>query len=150
MRFQIEHRIGVQSPASAVWRHLGDFTAWPEWNPMYPKASGRLQIGAPLSLDEVVPGSRSEAITASVVDWVPEAQIVWTRKMWGGMVQRTRYFEIQALTEQGCVFSNGELFEGFAARFIPRRVRRALRNGFTGVGESLKARSEASSPEAAP
>ena len=63
--------------------------------------------------------------------------------MWGGLVQRTRYFEIQALTETACVFSNGELFDGYVARFIPRRLRRTLRSGFVQVGEALKARAEA-------
>ena len=83
MRFQIEQRIGVRAPASEVWRHLGDLDAWPQWNPMYPQVSGRLQIGATLSLEEVVPGEKPERITPSIVDWVPESQLVWTRKALG-------------------------------------------------------------------
>ncbi len=146
MRFQIEHRIGVQTPASEVWRHLGEIAAWAEWNPMYPQASGRLRIGETLSLSEAVPGQPPEPIAPTVVDWVPDAQIVWTRKMWGGLVRRTRYLEIQALTEQACVFSNGEMFEGRAARLAPRSLRRALKRGFAAVGEAMKARAEAQAP----
>ena len=142
MRFQIEHRIGVQAPAAEVWAHLGDLANWPAWNPMYPKASGRLRIGEVLAVDEATPDMGVEAIAPSVVDWVPDAQIVWTRKFWGGLVQRTRYFEINALTDQGCVFSNGEMFDGRIARFVPRQLRRRLKRGFVGVGEALKARIE--------
>lgn len=143
MRFQIEHRIGVQAPASQVWRHLADLPAWSEWNPIYPEISGRLQIGAPLTLREAAPGGGHEALTVTVVDWVPDSQIVWTGKAAGGLVRRTRYLEIQTLTETGSVFSNGELYEGFAARFIPRPLRRERRAQFARMGEALKARVEA-------
>ncbi len=109
---------------------------------MYPSASGKLQIGAPLTLTEVVSSQGSRQISPTVVDWVPNAQIVWTSKAWRGLLRRTRYLEIQTLTEEGCVFSNGELLEGFGARFVPRKQRRARREAFIQLGEALKARAE--------
>lgn len=148
MRVQIEHRIGVQVPASEVWRHLSDIPGWADWNPMYPDAAGKLQIGAVLQLTEVIPGDKPRKITPSVVDWVPDSQILWTQRVARGWLRRIRYLEIQTLTETACVFSNGEVYEGFFARFIPKKRRRALREGFTRLGEAMKARAEASAPDA--
>ena len=141
MRIQIEHRIGVQVPATEAWRHLSDLESWGAWSAMYPKASGKLQIGAPLTLTEVIPGDEPQDLTAQVVDWVPNAQIIWTHKS-GRFLRRIRYFELQTLTDDGCVFSNGEIYEGFGARFVSKDLKRALRQGFTELGEAFKAMAE--------
>jgi hypothetical protein len=127
MRIQIEHRIGVQVPAAEAWRHLSDLESWGTWSVMYPKASGRLQIGAPLTLTEVIPGDEPQDLTAQVVDWVPNAQIIWTLKA-GRFLRRIRYFELQTLTDEGC-----------GARYVSKDLKRAMRRGFTDMGEAFKA-----------
>lgn len=141
MRIQIEHRIGVQVSAWDAWSHLSDLQSWGRWNPMYPQVSGQLTIGAPLQLTEVIPGDEPEQITAQVVDWVPEAQIIWTFKA-GRFLRRIRYFELQKLNDGACVFSNGEIYEGLGARFVSRGLRRDLKQGFTQLGESFKTMAE--------
>ncbi len=109
---------------------------------MYPKASGILRIGAKLSLTEAVPGQPHDDIAPEVVDWVPDSQILWRSKTLGGLVRRLRYLEIEKLTDDGCIFSNGEVYEGLGVRFMPKDLRRGLRRGFTELGEALKAKME--------
>ena len=50
--------------------------------------------------------------------------------------------EIEALTETGCIFSNGEIFDGLFEPFLSRRLRRDLRAGFAAMGAAVKARAE--------
>ena len=141
MRFKIEYRIGVQAPAALVWEILSDLPAWDGWNPMYPQASGRLLIGEWLALTEQIPGHAARRITPTVVDWVPNAQVIWQDKM-PGLVRLTRYLEIETLTETGCIFSNGQILEGIGARFVPKPTRAAMRTAFTELGEAMKTRAE--------
>jgi hypothetical protein len=142
MRLRLEHRIGVRAPASEIWRVLADLNGWATWNPMYPQAAGILRIGAKLSLTEAVPGQPHDQITPEVVDWVPDSQILWRDKTLGGLVKRLRYLEIERLSEEGCIFSNGEVYEGLGVRFISKGLKTALRRGFTELGEALKAKVE--------
>jgi hypothetical protein len=143
MRFKIEHRIGVQRPAEQIWAAIYDLEAWKDWNPMYPQASGRLLISAPLTLTEKV-GEATETYQAVVGDWVPHAQLVWVRSSHHGLLRHVRYLEIEKLSEEGCIFSNGELFQGLlAGLLVPKARRRALRRAFAGLGEAVKARAEA-------
>jgi hypothetical protein len=139
MRVRFEHRIGIQAPASEIWQVLADLESWSAWNPLYPKAAGTLRIGAKLSLTEAVPGQPQDDIAPEVVDWVPDAQILWRDKTLGGLVKRLRYMEIEALSDEGCIFSNGEVYEGFGVRFMSKGLKNALRRGFTELGEALKA-----------
>ena len=136
MAFKVEHRIGVARPKEQVWAVLMDTAAWREWNPMYPEISGKLLVSAPLSLTEKV-GERVETYAATVAEWVPNQQIIWGRRTHGGLVRHVRYIEIEALSDTGCIFANGEPY------LVPEGRRRKLRGAYRGFCEALKARVEA-------
>src|SRR5512146_511235 len=109
---RIEHRIGVQAPAETIWDILYDLDRWAEWNPLYPKASGVIRIGAPLSLTLAVPGQPERAIEPTVLEWVPNEQLHWRLSLMGGLVRTIRYIEIDRLAEESCIINNGEIFSG--------------------------------------
>ncbi len=143
MGFKIEHRIGVSRPAAEVWAVLADLGAWKDWNPMYPAVSGRLLIGEQLQLAEKV-GEESESCSAVVAEWVPDKQLIWTRRTRGGLLRHVRYIEMEALSDTGCIFSNGTLFEGLLAQqLVSQGRRKALRRAYQGFCEAMKARVEA-------
>ena len=138
--FRIEHRLGVPAPAEVIWQVLADLERWGEWNPIYPKVEGKLTIGGQLEITEQIPGFEPVQITPTVVDWVPDAQILWRTSGRFGFLKRLRYLEIDQLDEQGCIFANGEDWYGRPARYITREQRRAMRAGFEAFGEALSAR----------
>jgi hypothetical protein len=140
---KIEHRIGVRAPAHVIWDAISDLSAWQEWNPLYPRAHGVLRIGAQLDLDVAIPGQKVRTIRPVILDWVPNDQIHWRLSILGGLIQSTRYIEIETLTETGCIFSNGELFRGRFAPLAVRRLANDIRKGFAAMGEAVKARAEA-------
>ena len=142
MAFRIENRIGIAAPAPVVWEVLADLPRWGEWNTMYPEVSGRLAIGETLSAKLVIPGEKPETVKPVILDWVPNEQLVWNLKVGGGLIRTTRWFEIEALTEEGSIVSNGELFQGLAAGLMPGRLRGRIRQGFADLNEALKTRAE--------
>ena len=139
---KIEHRLGIQAPPEAIWAVIYDVDNWARWNPLYTQASGQVRIGTQLTLTLNLDGRPPQVITPTVVDWVPNEQIHWKLKMLGGLVRSTRYLEIEALGETGCIFSNGELFEGPLGPTVAKRLRPAIRAGFSAMGEAVKARVE--------
>lgn len=142
MAEKIEHRIGVKAPAETVWAFLSDLTTWSDWNPLYPQASGILRIGAPLTLTLALPGQAARTITPTVIDWVPREQIHWRLSAMGGLVRTVRYLEIEALNEESCVFSNGEIFMGLLGPRTLRQLKRPIRQGFAALGEAVRDRAE--------
>ena len=129
MKVKIEHRIGIPRPAPAIWEVLSDISAWPAWNPLYTRANGVLRIGAQLDLEVAVPGQPQRTIRPVIADWVPNDQIHWNLRMFGGLVKTTRYLEIEQLTESGCIFTNGELFDGYLGPSIAKRMRSGVARG---------------------
>ncbi|HYG27195.1 MAG TPA: SRPBCC domain-containing protein [Caulobacteraceae bacterium] len=140
---KLEHRIGVQAPADLIWESLIDVPGWPRWNPLYPKADGVVRIGNVLDLTLQLPGRPAQQIKPVILDWVPNELIHWKLKLMGGLVKTTRYIEIEALSETGCIFSNGEMFDGWLASSVVKQHGRAIRAGFASMGEALRARAEA-------
>ncbi len=139
--FRIEHRLGVQAPAEVVWRVISDLPAWAQWNPLYTRAEGKLRIGARLTLTEQLAGQAPRTIRPMVVDWVPDAQILWQMKQ--GLLKRFRYLEIEKLSDEGSIFSSGEDWWGLPARFVARDRRRVMRRAYESMNEAVRDRAQA-------
>jgi hypothetical protein len=137
-RFRIEHRLGVAAPAPVVWQVVSDLERWPDWNPLYLKAEGALRIGTQLTLTQALEGRPTVLIQPTIVDWVPDAQILWRLSQNRGFIQRLRYIEIDKLTDEACIFSNGEDWSGLLTPLIPADLKKALRAGFTAFGEAVR------------
>ena len=138
--FRIEHRLGIAAPAHVIWQVLADLEGWGAWNPLYPKVEGKLRIGEELRVTEQLSGFDPEIITPTVVDWVPDAQIIWRMAQSFGFLKRLRYFEIDTLSDEGCIFANGEDWYGRPARYVTPAKRRAMRDAFEAMGEALSVR----------
>jgi len=138
--FRVEHRLGIPAPAEAVWKVLADLEGWGAWNPLYPRIEGALRIGDQLAVTEAIPGHDPAEIAPTIVDWVPDAQIIWRSSQSFGFLKRLRYFEIDKLSDEGCIFSNGEDWYGRPARYVSPGRRRAMRQGFEAMGEAIRAR----------
>lgn len=140
---RIEHRLGVAAPAPVVWSIIADVGRWGDWTGVYRDVQGRIAIGEPLNLVLTLPGQKPMALPGRVLDWVPNEQLHWRIKLFGGAVKVTRYIELEALNDAGCILSNGEVQSGMGASFVPGKMQRAIRQGLQSMNEALKDRAEA-------
>ena len=143
MPAKIEHRLGVQAPASVIWEVLFDLERWPEWNPLYPEVSGAIRFGETLKLKLALPDQPVRDLSAVIMDWTPDEAIHWKTSHLRGLVRTVRYLEIEPMSETGCVFSNGEIFTGLLGARVAKQLRPALKQGFAALGEAVGARAEA-------
>lgn len=140
---RIEHRVGIQTPAEAIWEILYDLPGWADWNPLYPEAEGAIRIGSVLTLKLALPDEPVQVIKPTVLEWVPNEQLHWRLKMMGGLVSNTRYIEIEQLAETSCIVSNGELFGGLLGPSVAKRIGRKVWRGFEAMSLALKEKAEA-------
>ncbi|HLK24799.1 MAG TPA: SRPBCC domain-containing protein [Caulobacteraceae bacterium] len=140
---KVEHRIGVKAPASIVWEIVHDIDGWREWNPLYRDVAGRIGFGETLRLRLALPDQPERDLVATVLDWSPNEAIHWRTSALGGFLRTVRYLEIEAMSDTGCIFSNGEIFRGLLSGPVFRRMRASLRAGFEALGEAVRDRAEA-------
>ncbi|NEX92329.1 SRPBCC domain-containing protein [Caulobacter sp. 17J65-9] len=142
MAFRVEYRIGIKATSDAIWEVLSDLEFWGTWNPIHPKASGKIGIGQPLALRETIPGLPERDFNATVVEWVPRQQLIWAEKR-GFMSRSVRYFEIEELDPGSCIFAIGEIFEGALGEVEGKRTKRVRKAAFEQLAEALRAKVEA-------
>jgi hypothetical protein len=144
MTLKIEHRLGVRAPAGIVWEILSDVPGWTEWSTLYTRASGVIGFGERLKLEVRLPGHEPQAIEPVIFEWEPHEVIHWKLKSMAGLIENVRFMEVEALSENGCIFSNGEIYGGLMG---PSRAaikqRSAIRQGFQALGEAMRDRAEA-------
>lgn len=141
---KIESRVGVRAPAHVVWDAISEIGDWPSWNPLYPRAEGALRIGEKLKLTLALPGEPERDFTPPIIDWVPNEQILWSDVIARGWIKTLRYIEIEALSDESSIFSNGEQFQGLIANAYMNKARRRLyRGAFTAMCEVVRERAEA-------
>ena len=140
---KLEHRIGVQTPSEAIWPMLADIAGWPAWNPLYPKAEGKLAFDSVLTLEVALPGERPRTIKPIITDWTPNEQIIWRLSLFWGLLRSTRYIEIESLGDESSIFSNGEIFDGPLLSLMTKGQKKAIKAGFTAFGEAVRDRAEA-------
>jgi len=141
MSYKIEHRVGIAAPADRIWAFVADLEGWREWNPVHPEINGRLAIGATLDLVEQLEGEAPRRLVMTIEDWVPNTQILWKGPR-GPLARSLRFIEIEALSDTGCIFANGEVYDGVLGELAAKRRRRALHKAFRAMGEAVKARVE--------
>jgi hypothetical protein len=150
MAIKIEHRLGIKAPASVIWGVVYDLDRWPEWNPLYRGVVGRIGYGETLKLRLALPDQPERELLATVTDWTPDEALHWRTSHFGGLMRTVRYLEIEAMSESGCIFSNGEVFSGLLGGSVVRQLRPSLKKGFEALGEAVRERAEAIWREPAP
>ncbi len=143
MALKIEHRVGIAAPVDDIYELLEDINAWPEWSPIHKAASGELHFGHAIHLEEQYEGLGMWEIDGIVDDWSPLSHIHVSvpKPFYAGRL--TRYFEMDALSDQAATFTIGALFSGFLSEREGKQYRSHLRKGFEAFAEALKAKTEA-------
>jgi len=140
---RVEHRIGAQAPAEAIWAVIQDLDGWSRWNPLFPKAQGAIRIGAPIDIDMALPGAKPQSLQVTVLDWAPNEQLHLKSTALGGLVKVVHYIEIEQLAEASCIVSNGQIIGGLLGASAARQVGARLHRGLRQMNEALKAEAEA-------
>ena len=138
---RIEKRIGVRASKDRIWELIADLSGWERWNPIESAVEGTISYGGSIALTETIEGLPERRATVRVGEWQPYAQLVWFEKrgLWFNVV---RYFEIDELDTDSCIFSSGFIFTGLRAEMYFDKHRKALRAAVDSIAEGMKAVAE--------
>jgi hypothetical protein len=122
-----------------VWAVLTDLASYPEWNPLFPEASGELAVGSAVTLKTVQARGRSMMVKATVLAVEPGAALRWTAGL-KGIIGGEHAFVLSALGG-GTRLVQSESFGGLLVPLSGRVLARAEAS-FRELNEAIKARAE--------
>jgi hypothetical protein len=147
---EIRTEIEILAPPSRVWATLTDFSAYPQWNPMLVRISGKAGVGEKLRVVIASPGGREFTIRPKV--WVVREadELRWKGQLFiPGLVDGNHFFRLIDLGDGRTRFVHGEDFSGILVRLVTPMFTDVAR-GFVYMNQALKRRVEgqAASPAA--
>src|SRR5690606_36707775 len=122
-----------------IWEIIADLPSWSTWNPIFPEAMGVIAIGGELILTERIADRPERRVSARVVEWVPNSQLIWAERR-GFLSRSTRYIEIEELQPGSCIVANVEIFAGMRGDDYVLKHQRVLRRACDALGDALRIR----------
>jgi hypothetical protein len=132
--------IQIDAPPEAVWAVLTDLGRYPDWNPLFREASGRVAVGNRIKLRSVHPASgRMMTVEPKITVADPGAELRWVSSLPGIISGEHRF----ALTpaDGGTRLQQSETFHGLLAAF-PLKTFTQAETSFRALNEALKQRAE--------
>lgn len=132
--------IEINSPAEIVWKHLVDFGAYPEWNPLVGSLTGELIKGAQIST-YIIPLGKTYKPTVLTIE--PNSEITWQGiqgAKW--LLAGKHYYRLEKIDVNKTKLLHGEWFTGLLSWFIRRKLLNKMENAFLSHNQLLKQRIE--------
>jgi len=135
----VSSTIDIDAPPSQVWAVLTDLAAYPEWNPLFPRASGQIAAGQRLTLATRPTVGRAMTIRPKLVVVQPGAELRWVASV-PGIIGGEHSF---VLTEagSGTRLVQSETFRGLLVPLAGKTIT-AMEADYAAVNRALKQRVE--------
>lgn len=128
----------IEAPLETVWDLLVDLPGWVNWNTTVIRTAGTVEPGGKVGVETKANPGRM--FNATVVEYVPHQQMVWSGGMPLGLFRGVRTFRIEP-GDNGTTFEMEEVYGGLLAGAITRQIP-DLQPSFDEFAECLKREAE--------
>jgi hypothetical protein len=134
--------IEIAAPPMAVWAFLTDLARYPEWNPLFPEASGEVAVGKRIRLRSVHPANgRMMTVQPRILAAEPGVELRWAASL-PGIISGEHSFVLSP-ANGGTRLVQSESLRGLLVPFSGKTITRSEAS-FQALNEALKKRAEAS------
>jgi hypothetical protein len=106
----VSSTIDIDAPPEQVWAILTDLAAYPEWNPLFPQASGQIAVGQRLTLASRPTTGRPMTIHPKLLAVRPGAELRWVSSL-PGIIGGEHFFTLAPVGD-GTRLVQSETFRG--------------------------------------
>ncbi|MDH4183226.1 MAG: SRPBCC domain-containing protein [Nitrospinota bacterium] len=137
---KIETEIVIETGAATVWRHLADFSSYPQWNPFITRIEGPLAEGARICFTAVIKGGRPATFYPVLTIVKPGQELRWVGKLgFSWIFQGEHIFKLEENGPGKTRLTHMEKFSGLLnATGLVDGMLRKTRDGFVQMNEALK------------
>ena len=133
-------QVDIDAPVDTVWRHLTDFSSYPDWNPIVGKLDGAMVVGQSIST-YIVPLRKTHHPV--LLAYKPVKKLVWRGVQGAGwLMAGEHYYRLEALSPTRTRLLHGEQFTSLLSNFIAKDLLSKMENAFIEHNRLLKQRIE--------
>lgn len=140
---QLTTEIDIDAPPRRIWDILTDFRAYPTWNPFVRKISGKLDVGARLTVTLQLPKGTVVTMGPTLLVVEPERELRWLGHMIvPGLFDGEHSFRIVPRENGRVRFVQAEKFSGLLVPLAKSSLEGGTRAGFEAMNRALRLRTE--------
>ena len=141
MTAKISATIEIAAPPEQVWAVLADLASYPEWNPVFRKASGQLTPGKKITITSTQPETdHTMTVKVKVLTAEPATELRWASSNLLGLMTGEHSF-ILSPTSGGTQLVQTQTYQGMFTRFPPKTISR-IRASFEAINQAIRQRAE--------
>jgi len=136
---EIRTEISIEAPVERIWELLADLNLYPHWNPLFPRATGRMDAGEQLELAVNLPEVGSFVIKPMMVAVEPQSRFCWQHTLLFAGLFTWRYCaELKILAPQSLLFIQRSEFGGILGPLFNLGLRRSVAGGLAAMNEAIR------------
>jgi len=140
---RISSTINIEALPEEIWRHLIDFAAYSQWNPLIAGIEGEAIVGSQIKVTLHLDNGKTMVFKPTVKEAVPGESLIWLgRTILPGLLDGAHSFTIEKHGKRASRFIQAEVFSGFLVPLLPRTLLDQSVKGFDMFNEALKERTE--------
>jgi hypothetical protein len=137
---QYHTHIKINAPIEKIWQELTDFQAYPEWNPLVSRASGKIVEG---EIIKTFIEPLAEEFNPTLIKVIENQELVWVGQRFAKfLLAGKHYYKLEKITENQTRLLHGEYFTGLLANFISKKLLKKMEEAFLAHNQKLKERVE--------
>lgn len=133
---RIETEIELPCSVEEAWAVLGEFSTYPDWNPLTPRVVGARRVGELVTLHVRLAGMKMKRVHR--VSRADGTGLCWTIEFPLAFLMRGERCQTLTPTQNGCVYRNVEIVEGLVGPFVQLTFGSTIRAGLEQVGRNLR------------
>ncbi len=133
--------IEIAATPERVWAVLADLSSYPQWHPVFVRATGQLTVGNRITITTTQPTTgRTMTVKVKVVTAEPATELRWTSNVLG-LSNSERSFTLSPASG-GTQLRQTGTYRWLFTRFPPNTSNR-IQVSFKAINEAVKQRAEA-------
>ncbi|MCP4806332.1 MAG: SRPBCC domain-containing protein [Proteobacteria bacterium] len=133
---RIETSIELACTVDEAWAVLGDFSTYPDWNPLTPRVVGLPEVGSLVTLHVLLAGQKMKRVHR--VSRADGTALCWTIEFPVPFLMRGERCQTLTPTQTGCTFRNVEIVEGLVGPMVQLFFGSTIRASLEAVGTNLR------------
>jgi hypothetical protein len=136
---EIKTELTLAAPAYRIWDLLTDCALYPQWNPLFQSATGRLKTGEHLELLAKLPGIDPFTIKPQLLAVEAQKGICWRHTlMFAGVFTWKYCFELEPLAPERIRLIQRSAFGGILGPLFNLALGALIRDGLAELNQAVK------------
>lgn len=136
---EVRTEITIEAPVERIWELLADLSLYPHWNPLFQRATGRMDAGEQVELAVNLPEIGSFVVRPMMVAVEPQARFCWQHTWLSAGLFAWRYCaELEILAPHSLKFIQSSEFRGILGPLYHLGLRGPVAGGLAAMNEAIR------------